>query len=157
MGIQGPAPKDDAVRRNKATFDKIIVEWDGVVRGPSLPDDYDWCNRTEQWWDMWRRSAQAMVWLESDWEHMLETAMLHTRFWDQDYPLKPTEMKSLAEHIRQRMQVLGSTFEDRRKLRLEVRSAEADKMNEAQIDAAAAVAVDYMERMTNLAAQKLES
>jgi hypothetical protein len=144
ISITGPAPKDDAIRRNKPTFDKVIVEWDGIARGPALPDGV-WHQRTRQWWLMWQESAQAMVWEDTDWEHMLETAVLHSMFWNGSTSglLKPTEMKGLAEHIRARMAAVGSTFEDRRKLRLEIRSAEGDRAN-TSANEATQIIIDYV-------------
>lgn len=171
MAIKGPMPKDDAVRRNEPTFSKLVVEWDGVVRGPELPkirigetrinkdgtftQEYmTWNERTVEWYEMWRRSPQAMVWVESDWEHMLETALIHHKLWDGFAEnLKPTEISNLSNELRRRMAPLGSTFEDRRKLRLDVKTPNDERNEEVAIEQAASSAVNYMERLNKAAAK----
>lgn len=150
MPMTGPAPKDDPVRRNSPTFDKTYVEWDDVVRGPDLPEDIDWHPRTKEWWEKWRRSPQALVMLDSDWEMMLETALLHTRLWYGK--MSSAQLVAVAGEVRRRVAALGSTFEDRLKLRIVIQT-DADEQNEdKKIEDAAEQAVNYMERLLNATA-----
>lgn len=159
--MKGVPPSEDPVRRNAPTFDKTYVAWDGEVRGPDLPelrmeDEYGesfyfiWPERTREWWAGWRTSPQAMVMYDSDWEHMLETALLHARFWGGT--AKTTEMVSLAGEIRRRVASFGSTFEDRLKLRI-VMHVPDETEDDAKIKDAAEKAVNYMERLNRAAVE----
>ena len=61
MPGRGPAPKQTLSRpndqaRRDAELTKLAA--DGVLRGPDLPE-WEWHPRTVEWWDTWRRSAQA--------------------------------------------------------------------------------------------------
>lgn len=153
MGINGPKPKDDPVRRNKPTFDQTNLSYDGIRRGPDLPEDVEWHPRTEIWWEMWRMSAQAQVMDDSDWEHMMETAFLHTRFWEGR--MSAAQHVALAGELRQRQAALGNTFEARLKLRMVI---DGDQTNiEDEIDAAAREGIDYFEKLTARAAELREA
>jgi len=144
MGITGPAPKEDALRRNKATFDKVIVVADGVIRGPELPEDVEWHPRTIEWYAMWRASAQATIMEDSDWEMLLETAFLHTRFWFGK--MSAAQHVALAGELRRRVAALGSTFEDRLKLRMVIQG-DSPSTEDETIEAAAADGVNYLEKV----------
>ncbi len=153
MTYRGTPPKDDDARqrRNAPIYDKTQVKWDGITRGPDLPDEYTWCKRTQDWWEMWRTSAQAMVMHDSDWESMLETAMLHNRFWDHE--CSDTARNAIAAELRRRVAAFGATFEDRLKLRMSVDTPHAAMAQEAQIKQDAAEAVNYLERLKKAVAE----
>lgn len=153
MGINGPKPKEDALRTNKPTFERTEIAFDGVKRGPDLPDDMEWHPRTEVWWEMWRYSAQAQVMDETDWEHLLETALLHTRFWYGE--MSPAQHVALAGELRMRTAALGATFEARLKLRMVIVGEQTDI--EDEIDAAARAGIDYFEKLTKRAAEISET
>lgn len=131
MSIRGPGPKEDKVRRNKDGWAEREIVYPDELRGFELPqvqmeDKYggsyvfEWHSRTKEWWDKWRRSPQASVMEDSDWEGLLECAVLHTTFWNGG--LKPTELANLSAQISRRVASYGATFEDRRKLRLSIKS-----------------------------------
>lgn len=161
--MQGPAPKEKATRRNTPTFEPRAVEWDGVTRGFDLPvvlqetDRYEgpyplqWHERTQKWWDKWRNSAQAMVMQESDWEALLETAVLHTRFWNGG--LKPTELANLSAQISRRVASYGATYEDRLKLRLVLKNPTSEPLEDIAITQDVKAAIDYATRLTKKAAE----
>jgi hypothetical protein len=115
----GPPPKDPAKRRRrnpdpKAT-DTLIT--DGEVRGPELPegvlDDESWHPRTVQWWETWRRSAQAQMFTDTDWEFLLDTALMHHTMWAK-------QKWEFAAELRLRSAKFGATPEDRMRLRLSI-------------------------------------
>jgi hypothetical protein len=155
MAYKGVPPKDDDARqrRNAPIFDKTPVKWDGIVRGPELPGPYAWCNRTKEWWQMWRESPQAMVMHDSDWESMLETALLHNRLWSNPSGQTPQALTNLTAEIRRRVAAFGATFEDRLKLRMSISSPATEAAEEAQIKADAESAVDYFSKLTQAAAE----
>jgi hypothetical protein len=33
------------------------------------------------WWDTWRRSAQAQEFTDTDWDFLLDTALMHHTMW----------------------------------------------------------------------------
>jgi len=152
MSITGPAPKQGAQRRNKDTFDKTFVEWDGEVRGPELPDGFDWHERTVAWYEKWRRSPQALVMTETDWELMLETALLHSRFWGAPARMSPAQITALAGEIKRRVSAYGATFEDRLKLRIVISTPLSEQDDERDIKNAAYKAINYAERLLNASA-----
>lgn len=125
MAGRGPAPKPVLQResRTQARNDAATkLTADGELRGPDLPDGA-WHPRTLAWWDTWRRSAQAQVMTPTDWDSLMETALLHTELWNGD-------TKAAAE-VRLRVAKFGATIEDRLRLKMQV---------DAEIAAAAPVA-----------------
>ncbi|EFE65765.1 conserved hypothetical protein [Streptomyces viridosporus ATCC 14672] len=100
------------------------MEDDGELRGPLLPegvlpDDEDWHPRTRQWWETWRRSAQAQVFIETDWDFLLDTALLHHVMWTKG-------RWEFASEVRLRAAKYGATPEDRMRLKLKIETP-ADK------------------------------
>lgn len=150
----GTPPKDEEARqrRNAPIFDKTQVRWDGVTRGPSLPrlEDIKWSDRTKAWWKTWRQSPQAMVMHDTDWETMLEAALLHNRFWDPDCP--DTARNAIAAELRRRVAAFGATFEDRMKLRMSVNTPHSEQATEEAIVNEAKSIVDYASRLNKAAA-----
>lgn len=113
--MRGPAPKQEPrsrpndEARKRATF--VQVAADGAIRGPELPQGFAWHQRTVEWWQTWRVSAQAQRFLPTDWDVLLETAVLHSAFWEGD--------ASVAAELRLRVAKFGATMEDRMRLRIE--------------------------------------
>ena len=85
---------------------------DGQVHGPELPDTYDWPEPTLTWWDTWRKSPQAQAFTDTDWSFLLDTALLHARFWGGE--------AGQASELRLRVAKFGATPEDRARLRLSI-------------------------------------
>jgi hypothetical protein len=113
MGGRGPAPKDPSeLRRRNVTPELVVVAPDDQVRGPELPDGYEWPERTREWWETWRRSPQAQVFIDTDWSYLLDTALLHAEFWLGD--------PSMAGELRLRVGKFGATPEDRLRLKIAV-------------------------------------
>lgn len=128
MSGRGPAPKpaDKRHRRNASGTTSLVP--DGILRGSPLPRsgyslridgeklDFSWPDQTKAWWLNWRRSAMAQTFSASDWDFLLETAVLHAAFWDGD--------RSVAPELRLRVAKFGATPEDRLRLKLTIESDE---------------------------------
>ena len=132
MAGRGPAPKPDAIRRNRTQ--RELIKYDEVVRGFDLPDahevlpplrkkvdgewrqepQYEWHPMTLKMWDAWRTSPQAVQMMtEVDWAYLLDTALMHHSMW-------VTGSFDTAAEVRQRMSMFGATPSDRARLRMEV-------------------------------------
>ncbi|MDT0302912.1 phage terminase small subunit [Streptomonospora wellingtoniae] len=121
MAGKGFAPKEtlsrpnDARRRERETRS---VTADGRARGPKLPEDVlpggeEWHPRTAAWWETWRKSAQATTFGPTDWDFLLDTALLHHVMW--------TKGKwEFASEVRLRAAKFGATPEDRMRLKMTV-------------------------------------
>ena len=150
----------DRVRRNPETYVIDYVEWDGKMHGPPLPKSLEWCDQTRKWWMAWRHSPNSMLMTDTDWEFMLDTALLHNELWSPHDSATTTtkfgavSMTQLAGEIRQRVAKFGATYEDRKKLRMSVETPQMVKDAEAQIDADAEVLVDYASKLNEAVSQK---
>lgn len=122
MAGRGPAPKatplarpnDEA--RKRQDFEQIRA--DGQLRGPELPGSVDWHPMTVKWWDTWRLSAQAQTFAPTDWDFLLDTAMLHTAYW--------LGSVAVASELRLRVSKFGATVEDRMRLRVQAAGPDPD-------------------------------
>lgn len=114
MAGRGPAPKDPSTRRrrNAAPAPTTVVSDDGEVRGPDLPDGYDWPVQTRRWWETWRTSPQAQALTATDWDFLMDTALLHAELWGGN--------GSVASELRLRVAKFGATPEDRLRLRMQI-------------------------------------
>lgn len=135
MAGRGPAPKDPnrRARRNaEPTALRVIAA--KPVEQPGLPEfdititvdgepqsrQFDWPARTREWWQMWADSPLSAEFTSTDWSELLDTALLHARFWG-------GEIKVAAE-LRLRVAKFGATPEDRARLRIQFAAAdEADE------------------------------
>lgn len=130
MAGVGPAPKDPSqrARRNKQAQPQTILRFE-QAEPPELPDieierdgelvEFHWPTRTREWWQMWIDSPQAEHFGSTDWDSLLDTALIHARYWRGD--------TSLAPELRLRVAKFGATMEDRARLRMQFAQAdEAD-------------------------------
>lgn len=141
----------DRARKNAPTYPKVPVTWDGMKRGPELPEDRNWCQRTREWWDVWRNSPQSMVMLPTDWELMLETAVLHNMLWNPGKNAGAVSVTQLSGEIRRRVAAYGASFEDRVKLRMEIETPDMLSKEEAFLKDAERTTVNYSERLKKVA------
>ncbi|MFD5663442.1 hypothetical protein ACFWIK_00835 [Streptomyces anthocyanicus] len=133
MAGMGPAPKAEGrkVRRNKDTIAQTVLRWERA-EAPELPDfriekgdelvEFHWPERTREWWQMWKDSPQAEHFGASDWEYLLDTALIHARYWSGNL--------SLAGELRLRVAEFGATPSARARLRMVF--AEADDADQGR-------------------------
>lgn len=133
MAGMGPAPKAEGrkVRRNKDTIAQTVLRWERA-EAPELPDfriekgdelvEFHWPERTREWWEMWKASPQAEHFGSSDWEYLLDTALIHARYWSGNL--------SLAGELRLRVAEFGATPSARARLRMVF--AEADDADQGR-------------------------
>ncbi|MEU5853953.1 hypothetical protein ABZ799_01375 [Nocardiopsis dassonvillei] len=127
MGGQGFAPQERLSRprdekKRKSEMHSVIA--DGQVRGGELPegvlpDGDSWHPRTAAWWETWRVSAQAQTFTPTDWDFLLDTALLHHVMWTKG-------RWEFASEVRLRAAKFGATPEDRMRLKLKVDTPEVD-------------------------------
>lgn len=113
MAGNGPAPAPQRRRQNKDTYADVqaTVTPDAKLRGPDLGGT--WSPNTVAWYETWRRSPQAALFLATDWGRLQMMAPLVESYfgWPND--------KKLAE-IRQNESLLGATHVDRLRARIKV-------------------------------------
>ena len=120
-----PKPADKRARTNKDTFTPLRVVHVTPTPQPDLPDDITyWHAATIRWWNMWKDSALAREFTDAEWSYLIETAFIHTRFYEGDM--------RMASELRLRAAKFGVTPEDRARLRIQVITAdEAEAKAEA--------------------------
>lgn len=129
MAGRGPAPKDPSKLhpRTKVAHTQTVIAEDDELRGPELPDDAlrePWHPRTLAWWNTWRRSPQAQTFTLTDWDFLIDTALMHHTMWS-------AGRWEFASELRLRAAKFGATPEDRQRLRLQVAPA-TPKADEAK-------------------------
>ena len=117
MAGMGPAPKQTGrkVGNHKAQQMTTIEFVPGEQ--PELPEEINWPKRTQEWWAMWAESPLSKTFGQTDWDFLLDTAILHAAYWMGDM--------SAAAELRIRVAKFGATPEDRARLRIQF--AEADE------------------------------
>lgn len=127
MGGNGPPPKPvgKRARRNGDPVPQTVLRWE-QAEPPELPDfhierdgelvEFEWPARTREWWQMWIDSPQAEHFGSSDWQFLLDTALIHAQVWKGNL--------SAASELRLRVAAFGATPADRARLRMVF--AEAD-------------------------------
>lgn len=115
MAGRGPAPKGTRSRprdQKRDDAELTVIEGDGSVRGPELPDGVEWPSATVTWWETWRKAPQAQTFTDTDWSFLVDTAVMHAEFW--------LGNRALAAELRLRVSKFGATPEDRARLRMTV-------------------------------------
>lgn len=135
MAGRGPAPKDPnkRARANKDPMALRVIaaepaqqpelpEFDVQVEvdGELVSQSFAWPTRTREWWKMWADSPLSDDFTSTDWSELLDTALLHARFWTGDH--------KVANELRLRVAKFGATPEDRARLRIQF--AQADEADE---------------------------
>nr|WP_236742993.1 hypothetical protein [Mycobacteroides abscessus] len=91
-----------------------------TVDGNVVTQKFKWPPRTREWWQMWKDSPLSAEFTSTDWSELLDTAVLHARYWSGDH--------KVAAELRLRVAKFGATPEDRARLRIQFAAAnEADK------------------------------
>lgn len=136
MAGRGPAPKDPSTRarRNAEPAGGLRVIKASPTKQPGLPDfdvqievdgelvsqSFSWPQRTRDWWQMWADSPLSAEFTSTDWSELMDTALLHAKFWSGDH--------KVAGELRLRVAKFGATPEDRARLRIQF--AQADEADE---------------------------
>lgn len=122
MAGRGPAPKPAGrrVRTSKDPVPSTVLPFQRA-EAPELPEGVEWHPQTQKWWAMWKRSAQAANFTESDWSFLEDTALMHHAMWSKG-------QWTLAAEVRLRVAKFGATPEDRARLRMVF--ADADEKDE---------------------------
>lgn len=115
MAGRGPAPKHHSVRarRNKANVTTLRAV-DSTQ--PDLPDEIPWPEATQRWWAMWATAPQADDFGPTDWDFLIDTALIHADVWSGN-------LDRLNE-LRIRVAKFGATPEDRARLKMQYAEAE---------------------------------
>lgn len=119
MAGHGPPPKPADQRARGKRSDVIplrVISQAEKAEQPLLPADFDWHPQTIIWWHKLRDDPLANDFTIMDWSYLLDTAMIHTKFWNGD-------LKAAAE-LRLRAANFGQTPADRARLRVQVITAE---------------------------------
>ena len=148
MAGNGPAPNPNRRRRNADTYSDVqtkVPATSAQTRGPSLAmatngQSVLWSlelrELVEAWWDKWRDSPVAEVFLETDWSRLGLLAFLVKSYFDKPHYTK------LAE-IRQNESLLGATVVDRLKARIKVDGTPVSD----EVPAGVAALDDYRNRL----------
>lgn len=111
MAGRGPAPKAASSRaRRNQTGPETVLPFEPCAQ-PPLPEGVPWSDRTIAWWRQWGDSARSELFTFSDWEFLLDTALIHTDIWGN------WNFDRLGE-LRIRVAKFGATPEDRARLRI---------------------------------------
>ncbi len=132
MAGRGPAPKpEDSRARGKRSDPTVlrVIHADPVpqpdlpafdvavtVDGEIISQRFEWPERTREWWAMWADSPLSADFTATDWSELLDTAVIHAKFWTGDTKLAP--------ELRLRAAKFGATPEDRARLRITFAQAE---------------------------------
>ena len=117
MAGRGPAGKNPATRRRRnATPDMRVLRAVEKVAPPELPEGIPWPDRTVDWWKMWTESPQADEFGPTDWDFLLDTALLHADVWAGNLDRMP--------ELRIRVAKFGATPEDRVRLKIQYATLE---------------------------------
>ena len=134
MAGRGPAPKPASrrARRNAEESATTLIRFEPAAQPdlPELPGGEDWCARTQSWWRMWAESPLSDNFGVTDWEFLLDTALLHNDVWGF------LNFDRLPE-LRIRVAKFGATPEDRARLRIQFADAdEADNRRPNKVPSA---------------------
>lgn len=163
MSVQGRIPKDESIRinRNPARFPNTTIKGDGKTRGMALPPlplimgaKQEWSKRTLAWWANYRKSPQAKLMNDTDWESLYVGAFVHNEiFKDRVKPIAASALSLLASELRRREDAVGGTFEARAKLRITVLNEHTKEQEELDISEAAEDFIDYATRLNRKVAE----
>lgn len=122
MAGRGSAPKSAGrrARRNQDATPTTILRFEEAPQPElvELPGGEEWCPATRAWWRMWGECPQAEHFSVTDWDFLMDTALIHNDVWGY------LNLDRLPE-LRLRVAKFGATPEDRARLRMQF--AEADE------------------------------
>jgi hypothetical protein len=113
MGGTGPVPKDPSQRRRRnadPAAGAVLPSTGPDGPTPVLPGGHDYDSRTLAWYETWRSSPQAAMFLATDWQRLHMLAQLVEQYWAEP-------KKELLSEIRLNEAAIGGTAADRARLR----------------------------------------
>ena len=111
---------DPAQQPELPEFD-VQIEVDGEMTSQR----FVWPESTRRWWSTWGAEPMAQDFTATDWDFLLDTALIHAKVWGAG------DLKLLNE-LRLRVAKMGATGEDRARLRITYAAAdEADERRTA--------------------------
>lgn len=120
MAGRGPIPKPagQRARRNHDPVPAVTFHAEPArqPRLPARPDGAPWPRRTREWWRTWASTPQAQRFAATDWDFLVDTAVLHALFWEGHV--------AVAAELRLRLAKMGATPEDRARLRITLADAD---------------------------------
>lgn len=117
---RGPAPKENAVRRNVHEHAQTLPT--APQKGRELPRALGVTSAGgKRFWKTWSTAPQTVGWAETDWAELEITTKLVDEFFKGD--------TKLAGEIRQRVAKWGATVEDRNRLRMKLEDPEDEPDN----------------------------
>lgn len=121
MAGKGFAPRDPSKRagHSKDSTPTQTIKFVGAPQPPlpTLMDGEEWHPQTMLWWEKWGRSPQAEHFMETDWDFLADTALMHSAMWSKG-------AWTLAAEVRLRVAKYGATPEDRARLRMHFADAD---------------------------------
>jgi hypothetical protein len=123
MPGNGPLPKDQSQRRRRnadAVTTTVLPATGPDGATPELPGGHDYDSRTLAWYETWRSSPQAAMFLPTDWQRLHMLAELVQLYWEEP-------KKDLLSEIRLNEAAMGGTAADRIRLRWTVADPEEDQ------------------------------
>ncbi|WNN93957.1 terminase small subunit [Arthrobacter phage Nitro] len=146
MAGRGPAPKLQHQRERdtkRRQADAVLLKADGELRGPDLPlGIVNPHPETILWWDTWRRSPQAQLFEDTDWEALKRAALLHDYVWKS--PQKPSA--AAISELRLIEERYGATYVDRQRAKIQIERGEDADAEVVQLRSVSSRA-DVMARM----------
>jgi hypothetical protein len=119
MGLAGSHPKPDPVRPDQSKHGGKVLNADGYHgESPPLPGNH--FAETVKWYETWRHSPQAELFIETDWLRLHLLAQLVDALYDDDTAM--AKRGSIMAEIRNNEKLLGATVADRGSLYLSVRA-----------------------------------
>lgn len=140
-GGRGPRPKDPSKRARRNVDPKptttVALKRAAQPKLPKAPEFIgEWPEQTVRWWKTWGEVALTDLFTKTDWDFLLDTAIVHAYVWQ-------GELRWAAE-LRLRVSKFGATTEDRARLRI---AAETNEDEDGKGEAANAVAPPEYGRM----------
>lgn len=143
MAGRGPQPKDPSkrARTNSDPMGLRVYTAEPVVQ-PELPEfdvqveadgqllaqRFVWPEATRRWWAVWGDEPMARDFTATDWDFLLDTALLHAKVWGFG------DLKLLPE-LRLRVAKMGATSEDRARLRITYAQADEAETKRSKAEA----------------------
>ncbi|WGH21177.1 terminase small subunit [Arthrobacter phage ObiToo] len=151
MAGRGPAPKLQHQRERdtkRRQADAVLLKADGELRGPDLPLAIAAPHpETVLWWETWRRSPQAQLFEDTDWEALKRAALLHDYVWKSTTTPGGKPSAAAISELRLIEERYGATYVDRQRAKIQIERGESADADVVQLRSVSSRA-DVMARLT---------